>query len=126
MADYPFVIPIQQTIAAGLTGTYVFSISSSETMKVSRIIANITTAGVNIVNIRDQGGRGYMPPGTSGFIPIGMVGDPSQPNDLNVLLFDIPIELPAQDSLIVDVQNTTGGGVTLTLVAIGVKSQLGG
>lgn len=125
MADYPFVIPLQQTIAAGLTGTYVFSISSTETMKISRILTNLATAGVNIVNIRDQGGRGYMPPGTAGFIPISMVGDVAQPNDLNVLQFDMPLEVPAQGSLIVDVQNTTGGPVTPTLVAIGIKAQLG-
>jgi hypothetical protein len=125
MADYPFVIPLQQTIAAGLTGTYVFSISSTESMKISRIYSNTVTAGVNIVNIRDQGGRGYMPPGTAGFIPLAMVGNSAQPNNINVLQFDMALEIPAQGSLIVDVQNTTGGSVTPTLVVVGIKSQLG-
>jgi hypothetical protein len=125
MADYPFVIPLQQTINAGLTGTYVFSISSTESMKISRIYTNTVTAGVNIVNIRDQGGRGYMPPGTAGFIPLAMVGNSAQPNENNVLQFDMALEIPAQGSLIVDVQNTTGGSVTPTLVVVGIKSQLG-
>lgn len=126
MADYPFIIPLNLVVAANSTGTATFTISSSETMKINRILATGQVAGLNIQNIRDGGGRGYMPSGASGNIPSLMLGGPSQANMNNPLEFIVPLELPSQGSLLIDVQNTTGGSLTINLAVIGVKTPLGG
>lgn len=123
MADFPFIYPVNLSILTNTTQTAIFSVSAGETYTVDEILTNINTAGVNVTNIRDQAGRGYMPVGGSNVIPIAMVGDSSSTNENNVLRFKLSLVIPSNGYLAIDVQNTTAGTVTPTLALVGHKSQ---
>jgi len=121
MAGFPFVIPRKVTVAAASTNTGVFNISSGETFYIHRIQTDLNTAGLFILNVRDQRGRAYMLGDANNPIPLAQVGNTINANHLGALDFVEVLIVEPNGTLYVDIQNTTGGSLSPTIIAIGRK-----
>lgn len=121
MAGFPFVIPRKVTVAAASTNTAVFNISSGETFYINRIQVDLNTAGLFVLNVRDQRGRAYMLGDANNPIPFAQIGNTVNANHLGALDFVEVLIVEPNGTLYVDVQNTTGGSLAPTIIAIGRK-----
>lgn len=121
MAAFPFVIPRKVTVGANSTNTAVFNISSGETFYINRIHVDTNNAGLFVINIRDQRGRAYMLADTNNPLPFAQVGNAANANDRNALDFVELLVVEPNGTLYVDLQNTTGGSLSPTVICIGRK-----
>lgn len=121
MAAFPFVIPRKVLVGAASTNTAVFNISSGETFYVKRLMVDTNNAGLFILNIRDQRGRAYILSDANNPLPFAQVGNAANANERNALDFMEELIVEPNGTLYVDIQNTTGGALTPTIMAIGRK-----
>lgn len=121
MAGFPFVIPRKISVAATSTNTAVFNISSGETFFIKRIHVDTNNAALFVLNIRDQRGRAYMLGDANNPIPFAQIGNSANANERNTLDFFEDLVVEPNGTLYIDVQNTSGGALTPTLICIGRK-----
>lgn len=120
MPSYPFLLVLETALNANGVGTVSYQVSPMETLTLTGLVF-ASTGTFNITSIRDSGGRQYTNATATVEIPSSVI--PSGANANNAIWeFPTPMVIEKGNSLIIELEDSSGSGNTVTLIANAMKS----
>lgn len=114
MADLPFLLVLETTLASGGVGTLQYSVPPSEDLEVHGVV-HTSTGTFNITGIRTSDGVSYTNASQSQEIPSTAL--PSVANGYNALWsLAAPLVIVGSNSLYIDLEDSSAGSNTVTVV----------
>lgn len=124
MADYPFILLLEETIAASSPGTLHYQAGPREEIHLKRWL-QVATSTFNVTDIRVNGSVHFTNANTVKEIPSTFIPTPA--NDYNTLPgFEIDLVIPKGGRLDIDVEDTSGSSNVVTLALSGMRITEGG
>lgn len=119
MAEQPYILIEQAVLTGNGTGTVSYTVSNQERLRIYEIFQQATGA-FNITDIRDSTGNHFTNASANVEIPSILIA--SGANGYNHLgKFPIPIELAGGVTIYIDLEDTSGSGNTIDIIAMCVQ-----
>lgn len=120
MATFPYYLIMQVALAASGSGTLQYPVPPNETLSLSEL-RFIATGAFSITDIRDSTGRHYT--NASPSIPIlSTLVQNSANGNISAKDFDVPLDIPGNVTLYVDVKDTSAAINTVNMLFTGVRT----
>lgn len=114
MADLPFLLVLEGTLASGGVGTLQYSVPPSEDLEVHGVV-HTSTGTFNITGMRTSDGVSYTNASQSVEIPSTAI--PSVANGYNAIwALATPLLVEGSNSLYIDLEDSSAGSNTVTLI----------
>ena len=120
---YPFLLVMAKTVGSGLSDTLSYSVPRGEKLTITQLYFD-STGTFNVTDIRNAKGMSYSNALGNAAIPSTFFNDVT--NQFNTLLnLVVPLELDGNDTLYIDVTDTSGGSNVIRFVANASKERVG-
>jgi hypothetical protein len=119
MAEFPYLLYLEQVLTAGGVGTPSYTVPANEKLEISQLFV-ASTGTFEITDLRDSAGKHYTNASLSTGIQSGLLARAA--NNYNVFIdFPVPIILEGALIIYVDLFDTSGAGNTIGLLLPGKR-----
>lgn len=119
MADRPYFLVLEATIAGNGTGTVSYTMPGNERVELHELVY-VSTGRFNITDIRDSTGLHYTNASPSVEIPSDVLASGTNSNNALQKL-PLPLVIESGVTLYIDLEDASGLSNTITLVFTGVR-----